>query len=149
MLGARHLVPPPVLSEQPALQRRAPHEAQPTTASPFAPGICARWAQTEGIGFGDIAVLMVADPQQSAALRQGFAWVGARTKDLDPSLGEHEMALALSNAAIAIVDSALAASYARALGRLDRLPAVWWNGPGADFARVDEALAEHAASAMC
>lgn len=149
MLGARHLVPPPALPEQPAPLRPAPREAGPAIDSPYTPGACARWARTEGIGFGDIAVLMVADPREAAALRQGLAWVGARTKDLDPAVAGHELALAVSNAAVAIVDSRSASAYARALGRLDRLPPLWWNGPGADFARIDHALADHADPVMC
>ncbi|MCJ2013745.1 AMP-dependent synthetase [Methylobacterium sp. J-076] len=146
MLGARHIVPLPASPNQPSRPRPAPPEAH---SSPIVPGACARWARTEGIGFGDLAVLMVADPLVSAALRQGLAWVGARTRDVDPATGAHELALALSNAAVAIVDTALAPDYARALGQLERLPPVWWNGPGADFARIDDALAEHADPAMC
>ncbi len=141
MLGARYSVTHPASLEKPTLLRPAPVEENP---SPFVPGACAKWARAEGIGFGDLAVMMVADPLEAAALRQGFAWVGARTKDLDPAIGEHELALVLSGASLAIVDSALAPNYARALGRLDRLPPLWWNGPGADFARLDHALAEHA-----
>lgn len=141
MLGARYSVVHPASLEKPAHLRPAPAERN---ASPFVPGTCARWARAEGIGFGDLVVLMVADPLEAAALRQGFAWVGARAKDLDPGIGEHELALVLSGASVAIVDSALAPNYARALGRLDRLPPLWWNGPGADFARLDLALAEHA-----
>lgn len=141
MLGARYSLTTPASVEIPAPLRPAPLEADP---SPFVPGNCARWARAEGIGFGDIVVLMMADPLEAAALRQGFAWVGARTKDLDPGIGEHELALVLSGASLAIVDAALAPNYARALGRLDHLPPLWWNGPGADFARLDLALAEHA-----
>jgi len=141
MLGARYSVTHPASLEKPVLLRPAPVEEN---ASPFVPGACARWARAEGIGFGDLAVLMVADPLEATALRQGFAWVGARTKDLDPGIGEHELALVLSGANLAIVDSTLAPNYGRALGRLDRLPPLWWNGPGADFARLDLALAEHA-----
>lgn len=129
--------------------RPAPQDAGSATASPFTPAACARWAQMEGIGFGDTAVLMLSDPLEAAALRQGLAWVGTRTRDLDPGLAGHEIALALSNAAVAVVDSASAPAYARALGGLDRLPPVWWNGPGADFARIDHALADHADPAMC
>lgn len=141
MLGARYSVIHPASLERPAPLRPAPQEAFP---SPFVPSACARWARAEGIGFGDVAVLMVADALEAAALRQGFAWVGARSKDLDPGIGEHELALVLSGASLAIVDTALAPNYARALGRLDRLPPLWWNGPGADFARLDLALADHA-----
>lgn len=141
MLGARYSVTHPVTSEKPVPLRPVP-EAEHT--SPFVPGVCAKWARDEGISFGDMAVLMVADPLEAAALRQGFAWVGARTKDLDPGIDVPELALVLSGASIAIIDSASAPTYARALGRLDRLPPVWWNGPGADFARLDLALAEAA-----
>ncbi len=141
MLGARYSVIHPASPEKPVLLHSAPIEER---ALPFVPGTCARWARAEGIGFGDLAVLMVVDPLEAMALRQGFAWVGARTKDVDPEIGEHELALVLSGARLAIVDSALASNYARALGRLDRLPPLWWNGPGADFARLDLALAEHA-----
>ncbi|GJE40522.1 AMP-dependent synthetase [Methylobacterium persicinum] len=149
MLGARHLVPPPAPSDQPAHLRPAPQEAPFTIGSPFTPGACARWARAEGIGFGDVAVLMLADPLEAAALRQGLAWVGARTKDLDSASAEHELALALSNAAVAVIDSGFAPAYARALGRLDRLPPLWWNGPGADFARIDHALAEQSDPVLC
>ena len=141
MLGARYSVTHPASLEMPVPLRPAPRDGN---SSPFTPGICAKWARAEGVGFGDVAVLMVADPLEAAALRQGFAWVGARTKDLDPGIGEHELALTLSGASLAIVDTALAPNYARALGRLDRLPPLWWNGPGADFARLDLALADHA-----
>jgi hypothetical protein len=103
-----------------------------------------RWARAEGIGLGDTAVLMVANPLEAAALRQGLAWVGARTRDIDPNLNEEDLASALAGATVAIVDTGLAADYARALGRLDRLPPVWWNGDGADFARLDLALLDFA-----
>ena len=110
--------------------------------SAIAPGLCMRWARSEGIGLGDTAVLMIANPLESAALRQGLAWVGARTRDIDASLGADALADALKGATVAIVDTSLARDYAQALGRLDRLPPVWWNGEGADFARLDHALAE-------
>lgn len=103
-----------------------------------------RWARAEGIGLGDTAVLMVANPLEAAALRQGLAWVGARTRDIDRSLGGEVLAQALAGATVAIVDTDLAADYARALGHLDRLPPVWWNGAGADFARLDTALLDYA-----
>ena len=35
-------------------------------------------------------------------------------------------------------------AYAGVMGRLARYPSVWWNGPGADFASLDLALAEQA-----
>ena len=52
--------------------------------------------------------------------------------------------LARSEAALVIVDTALAGAYAGVMGRLASYPAVWWNGPGADFASLDLALAEQA-----
>ncbi|GJD36972.1 AMP-dependent synthetase [Methylobacterium aerolatum] len=110
--------------------------------SAIAPGLCMKWARAEGIGLGDTAVLMVANPLESAALRQGLAWVGARTRDLAPGLDADTLAAALKGATVAIVDAALADDYARALGLIERLPPVWWNGEGADFARLDHALAE-------
>jgi hypothetical protein len=143
MLGARYTAPPPPIQELPARPRPVPRGAESVAPSPIAPGPCARWARSEGIGLGDTAILLVADPLEAAALRQGFAWVGARSRDLDPAIGARDLAEALSGAAVAIVDTRLAANYARALEHLDRLPAVWWNGPGADFARLDLALAEH------
>lgn len=142
MLGARHTAPP--IQDPPARPRPVPQGSNSAISSPIAPGPCARWARTEGIGLGDTAILLVADPLEAAALRQGFAWVGARSRDLDPAIGARDLAHALTGAAVAIVDTRLAANYARALEHLDRLPAVWWNGAGADFARLDLALVEHA-----
>lgn len=116
-------------------------EAAPAPSA-IAPGLCMKWARSEGIGLGDTAVLMVANPLESAALRQGLAWVGARTRDIDATLDATALAEALKGATVAIVDTSLAQDYARALDHLDRLPPVWWNGEGADFACLDHALTE-------
>jgi hypothetical protein len=132
------------MQDLPARPRPVPQGPDSAVSSPVAPGPCSRWARTEGIGLGDTAILLVADPVEAAALRQGFAWVGARTRDIDPGIGAADLASVLSGATVAIVDTRLAANYARALEHMDRLPAVWWNGSGADFARFDLALAEHA-----
>lgn len=124
--------------------RPAPRWIPADPRSAIAPGLCMRWARAEGIGLGDTAVLMVANPLEAAALRQGLAWVGARTREVAPDLDGEDLAAAITGATVAIVDTDLAADYARALGRIDRLPPVWWNGVGADFARIDLALLDYA-----
>jgi hypothetical protein len=142
MIRARHCIedlPPADVAVRPPA-RREPGPAR----SAIAPGLCMKWARGEGIGLGDTAVLIIANPLEAAALRQGLAWVGARTRDIDASLDASGIAAALAGATVAIVDTNLAADYARALGHLDRLPPVWWNGAGADFASLDDALLDAA-----
>lgn len=144
MIRARHIADdlPPAGIASPV--RPAPLSNTGQGGSAIAPGLCMKWARAEGIGLGDTAVLMMTSSREAAAMRQGLAWVGARTRDLDPSLDADSLAGVLSGATVAIIDTVLAGDYARALGRLDRLPPVWWNGAGADFARLDEAFLDFA-----
>ena len=143
MIRARPLTTDLPLPPTDPTGRPAPRWVPGDARSAITPGLCMRWARAEGIGLGDTAALMVANALEAAALRQGLAWVGARTRDLAPDLDGDDLAAALRGATVAIVDTALAADYARALGRLDRLPPVWWNGAGADFARLDLALLDY------
>ncbi|MBP1178921.1 AMP-dependent synthetase [Methylobacterium sp. PvR107] len=113
-----------------------------------APAICphrvARWAIGEGLRAGDTVALLVQDLGQAEAMRLGLARLGLRVVCLDGTgLGDALAdSLSLSGAALVIVDTTLAQAYAGLMGRLSAYPPVWWNGPGADFASLDLALAE-------
>ncbi|SFM27998.1 AMP-binding protein [Methylobacterium pseudosasicola] len=113
-----------------------------------APAICpnriAHWAFGEGLRPGETVALLVRDLAQAEAMRLGLARIGVRVVALDGRSRGEALAdsLALSKATLAIVDTALAEAYAGVLGRLASYPSVWWNGPGADFASLDLALAE-------
>ena len=115
-----------------------------------APAICphgvARWACGEGLGAGTGVALLVQDLGQAEAIRLGLARVGVRVTCLDGDRRGQDFAdsLAQSGAALVIADTALADAYASVMGRLATYPVVWWNGPGADFASLDLALAEDA-----
>lgn len=112
------------------------------------PAICphrvARWACGEGLGAGASAALLVRDLGQAEAIRLGLTRLGLRVSCLNGDRSAEVLAdnLTQSRATVAIVDTALADAYAGVMGRLVRYPAVWWNGPGADFASLDRALAE-------
>jgi hypothetical protein len=86
----------------------------------------------------------VQDLGQAEAMRLGLTRLGLRVTCLDGSrLGDAPTdSLSLSGAALVIVDTALAQAYAGLMGQLSAYPPVWWNGPGADFASLDLALAE-------
>ncbi|MCJ2143570.1 AMP-dependent synthetase [Methylobacterium sp. E-066] len=113
-----------------------------------APAICpnrvAHWAFGEGLRPGETVALLVRDLAQAEAMRLGLARIGVRVVALDGSRRGEALAdsLAFSGATLAIVDTALADAYAGVMGRLASYPSVWWNGPGADFASLDLALAE-------
>ena len=113
-----------------------------------APAICphrvARWACGEGLGAGATAALLVQDLGQAEAIRLGLTRIGLRVICLDGDRRGAALAgsLAASGATTVIVDTDLADAYAGVMGRLAHYPAVWWNGPGADFASLDAALAE-------
>ncbi|MBE7247158.1 MAG: AMP-dependent synthetase [Actinomycetospora chiangmaiensis] len=113
-----------------------------------APTICshrvARWACGEGLEAGTAVALLVRDLGQAEAIRLGLTRVGLRVACLDGDGRGAGLAdsLARSGATVVIADTALAEAYAGLMGRLASYPAVWWNGPGADFASLDLALAE-------
>ena len=137
------IVPAPVSREFKQRVRGAPN--RPATAAPV---ICshrvARWACGEDLGAGTTVALLVRDVGQSEAIRLGLTRVGARVACLEgdrPGAGLAD-SLAQSGATLVIVDTALADAYAGIMGQLVSYPAVWWNGPGADFASLDLALAE-------
>lgn len=119
-------------------------------AGPAAAAICphrvARWACGEGLGAGTTVALLVADLGQAEAIRLGLARIGTHVTVLDGTRPGQPLAdsLVRSDAALVIVDTALSDAYASVMGRLATYPAVWWNGPGADFASLDLALDEQA-----
>jgi hypothetical protein len=119
-----------------------------TYPSLVAPAICsrrvARWACGEGLVAGDTVALLVRDLGQAEAIRLGLTRLGLRVVCLDGDRSGDALAdrLMRSGAALIIVDTDLADAYAGVMGRLSHYPAVWWNGPGADFASLDLALAE-------
>lgn len=114
------------------------------------PNRCARWALGQGLRAGDAVALLTRDPIRAAPLRRGLDRVGIRVVSLDADLRDAALAakLAASDAALVIADTVLADAYAGVMGRLARYPAVWWNGCGADLARLDLALAEEDGSAL-
>ncbi|WP_331315006.1 hypothetical protein [Methylobacterium mesophilicum] len=89
---------------------------------------------------------MVQDLGQAEAMRLGLTRLGLRVVCLDCAGRDQALAdsLSASDAALVVVDTALADAYAGVMGRLAAYPAVWWNGPGADYASLDLALAEQA-----
>lgn len=108
------------------------------------PNRCARWARGEGLGAGDTVALLTRDTIRAAPLMRGLDGIGIRVVVLDADRRDAALAasLAASRATLLIADTALGAAYAGVMGRLATYPALWWNGPGADFARLDLALAE-------
>lgn len=127
---------------------RAPFPASVEPAS--CPHRCARWARGEGLGTGDTVALLTRDAIRSAPLRLGLDRIGIRVVALDADRRDAALAagLAASRATLLIADTALAAAYAGIMGRLETYPTVWWNGPGADFASLDLALAEQDGSPL-
>lgn len=122
-------------------ERRPPHlQAAPA----ICPNRVAHWAYGEGLRAGATVALLVRDLGQSEAMRLGLARLGIRVVAVDGSRRGEALAdsLALSAATLVIVDTVLAEAYAGVMGRLPAYPSVWWNGPGADFASLDLALAE-------
>jgi acyl-CoA synthetase (AMP-forming)/AMP-acid ligase II len=119
-----------------------------TYPSVAAPAICSRrvahWACGEGLVAGDTVALFVRDLGQAEAIRLGLTRLGLRVACLDGDRGSDALAdrLSRSGAVLIVVDTELADAYAGIMGRLANYPAVWWNGPGADFASLDFALAE-------
>lgn len=132
----------------PAPGARAPLAGSADLA--LCPHRCARWALGEGLGAGDTVALLMRDSIRAAPLRLGLDRVGIRVVALDAGRRDAALAasLAAARAALLIADTALAAAYAGVLGRLETYPALWWNGPGADFARLDLALAEQDGSPL-
>ena len=122
-----------------AVERRTP----PGSAA-ICPHRVARWAWGEGLRAGDVVALLVQDLGQAEAMRLGLTRIGLTVACLDNHRRDAALAdsLAWSGASLAIVDTALAPAYAGMAGRLASLPSVWWNGPDADFASLDAALAE-------
>lgn len=124
-----------------AVADRRPVQA---ASAPICPHRVARWASGEGLRTGDAVALLVRDLGQTEAMRLGLTRIGLRVTCLDGDCRGETLAdrLALLGARLAIVDTALAETYAGVMGRLATYPSVWWNGPGADFASLDLALAE-------
>ena len=144
-------IPAPVSREIPQRVRGGLSGADRRTGqAAAAPAICshrvARWACGEGLGAGTAVALLVRDVGQSEAIRLGLTRLGLRVDCLDGDRCGAGLAdsLARSGATVVIADTALAEAYAGVMGRLVTYPAVWWNGPGADFASLDLALAEQA-----
>ncbi|MCJ2124154.1 AMP-dependent synthetase [Methylobacterium sp. J-077] len=117
---------------------------QPQAGPAICPNRVAHWAYGEGLRAGETVALLVRDLGQAEAIRLGLARIGIHVTGLDGSRRGEALAdsLALSGATLVIVDTALADAYAGVMGRLASYPTVWWNGPGADFASLDLALAE-------
>lgn len=113
-------------------------------ASTICPNRVAHWAFGEGLRAGETVALLVRDLGQAEAMRLGLARIGVHVVALDGSRRSEALAdsLALAGATLVIIDTALADAYAGVMGRLPSYPSVWWNGPGADFASLDLALAE-------
>lgn len=130
----------------PAARGPVPAAARPE----ICPNRCARWARGEGLGAGVTVALLTRDSIRAAPLRLGLDRVGVRVVSLDADLRGAALAAGLiaSGATLVIADTALAEAYAGVVGRLEICPAVWWNGPGADFARLDLALAEQDGSPL-
>ncbi len=105
-----------------------------------------RWAWGEGLRAGQTVALMVQDLGQAEAMRLGLTRLGLRVVCLDCAGRDRALADSLSEAGavLVVVDTALADAYAGVMGRLDAYPTLWWNGPGADYASLDLALAEQA-----
>jgi hypothetical protein len=125
----------------------APADRRPVqAAATICPHRVARWAWSEGLRAGDSVALLVQDLGQAEAMRLGLTRIGLRVACLDGHRRDAALAdsLALSGAGLVIVDTSLAQAYAGVMGRLATYPALWWNGPGADFASLDLALAEQA-----
>ena len=117
----------------------------PARAEPgLCPNRCARWARGEGLGAGDTVALLTRDSIRNAPLRRGLDLIGIRVVTLDADQRDAMLAASVSTsgAKMLIADPALASAYAGIMGRLAVYPVVWWNGPGADFCRLDLALAE-------
>lgn len=110
-------------------------------AAPVCPHRVARWAWGEGLRAGDTVALLVQDLGQAEALRLGLSRLGLRVVCLNGGAALADR-LAQSGAGLVIADTAQAETYAGLMGRLATYPAVWWNGPGADIASLDLALAE-------
>ncbi|WCS25990.1 AMP-dependent synthetase [Methylobacterium sp. NMS14P] len=113
-------------------------------AAAICPHRFSRWAWGEGLRVGQAVALMVQDLGQAEAMRLGLTRLGLRVVCLDCAGRDQALAdsLSESGAVLAVVDTALADAYAGVLGRLAAYPALWWNGPGADYASLDLALAE-------
>lgn len=115
-------------------------------AAAICPHRFSRWAWGEGLRAGQTVALMVQDLGQAEAMRLGLTRLGLRVACLDCAGRDQALADSLSQAgaALVVVDTALADAYAGVMGRLAAYPALWWNGPGADYASLDLALAEQA-----
>jgi hypothetical protein len=125
----------------PAADRRGAEAASVATICPHR---VSRWACGEGLGAGETVALLVQDLAQTEAMRLGLVRLGIRVVCLDTARRGADLAasLSLSRAALVVVDTVLAPVYAGLMGRIATCPPVWWNGPGADFASLDGALAE-------
>ncbi|KAA0124418.1 AMP-dependent synthetase [Methylobacterium sp. P1-11] len=118
----------------------------PAISATICPHRFSRWAWGEGLRAGEAVALLVQDLGQAEAMRLGLTRLGLRVVSLDCAGREQALAdaLAQSAAVLVVVDTALADVYAGVMGRLCDYPALWWNGPGADFASLNLALAEQA-----
>lgn len=135
-------IPAPRVPEGRGPSGPAARRADPAASgAPICPHRFARWAWGEGLRAGDAVALLVQDLGQAEAMRLGLSRLGLHVACLDGRRGT-ALAEGLSGVALVIADTALADAYAEAMGRLATCPALWWNGPGADFASLDLALAE-------
>ncbi|MEL6063863.1 MULTISPECIES: AMP-dependent synthetase [unclassified Methylobacterium] len=145
MFGLESTVAPLPAPASRAAEGRLPgtsaRRTEPAPAAALCPHRVARWAWGEGLRAGDAVALLVQDFGQAEAMRLGLSRLGLRV--ICPA-GRRGAALAegLAGAALVIADTHLADAYAEVMGRLATYPALWWNGPGADFASLDLALAE-------
>ncbi|MCJ2088157.1 AMP-dependent synthetase [Methylobacterium sp. E-005] len=120
----------------------AARRADPSASgAPVCPHRIARWAWGEGLRAGDAVALLVQDLGQAEAMRLGLSRLGLRVTCLAGHRGD-ALAEGLAGAALVVADTHLAEAYAAVMGRLATYPALWWNGPGADFASLDLALDE-------
>lgn len=104
----------------------------------------ARWALGEGFGSGDGAALLMHDRPDRHALWLGLALAGMRVALIDPALRGTRLArcLAVAEARLLVVDPALSDALGDVHAHLPGPLAVRWQGPGADFARLDVEAAD-------
>lgn len=145
MFGLETPVAPLPLPAPRAAEGRFPgigaRRTDPAPSVTICPHRMARWAWGEGLQAGETVALLVQDLGQAEAMRLGLTRIGLRVTCLAGRGGE-ALAEGLAGAALVIADTHLADTYAAVMGRLATCPTLWWNGPGADFASLDLALAE-------
>lgn len=103
-----------------------------------------RWALGEGFAAGDGAALLMHDRPDRYALWLGLARVGMRVALLDPALRGARLArcLTVAEPKLLVVDPVLADALGEVHAQMSTPIAVRWQGPGADFARLDREAAD-------